>query len=158
MPLLDHRVVEFSHRLPPAMKIAGGKGKRLLRRVLHKRVPMDLVERPKQGFGVPIDAWLRGPLRDWAEGLLDESRLRREGYLNPGPVRRAWSDTSLGPGQPPVPSLGRAHVPGLAGGARAMSRPDRNLASVLLASHVALNLWPSSAGRSSGGCWPRAWP
>jgi len=92
VPLLDHRVVEFAHRLPTAMKIKDGKGKHLLRRVLHKRVPMELVERPKQGFGVPIDAWLRGPLRDWAEQLLDEGRLRREGYLRPGPVRRAWRD------------------------------------------------------------------
>ncbi len=92
VPLLDHRVVEFAHRLPMAMKIAHGRGKHLLRKVLHKRVPMELVERPKQGFGVPMDAWLRGPLRDWAEQLLDEGRLRREGFLRPEPVRRAWRD------------------------------------------------------------------
>jgi asparagine synthase (glutamine-hydrolysing) len=72
------------------MKIRNGRGKWLLRRLLDKYVPRELVERPKMGFGIPLDAWLRGPLRDWAENLLSEERLRREGYLDPAPIRVAW--------------------------------------------------------------------
>ena len=74
------------------MKIRNGQGKWLLRQVLHKYVPRELIERPKTGFGVPIDSWLRGPLREWAEGLLDERRLKKEGYLNPFPIRQKWID------------------------------------------------------------------
>ncbi len=91
-PLLDHRVAEFAWMLPHSFKIADGQGKRILRSVLGRYVPSKLFERPKVGFGVPIDAWLRGPLRDWAEHLLDERRLKQEGYLNPKPIRRKWTE------------------------------------------------------------------
>ena len=92
IPLLDHRLVEFAWSLPLHQKIRDGQGKWLLRQVLYRYVPRELIERPKQGFGIPLDSWLRGPLRDWAEALLDESRLRREGYLRPEPVREKWHE------------------------------------------------------------------
>jgi asparagine synthase (glutamine-hydrolysing) len=89
-PFLDRDVVEFAWSLPMHMKIRNGQGKWLLRQLLDRYVPRELVERPKMGFGIPLDAWLRGPLRDWAESLLAEDRLRREGYLQPAPIRAAW--------------------------------------------------------------------
>ncbi len=89
-PFLDRDVVEFAWSLPMHMKIRGGQGKWLLRQLLDRHVPRSLMERPKMGFGIPLDAWLRGPLRDWAENLLAEDRLRREGYFNPVPIRTAW--------------------------------------------------------------------
>ena len=93
VPLLDHRIVEFAWRLPLSFKIRqGGEGKWLLRRLLDRYVPSSLVERPKMGFGVPLDSWLRGPLRKWAEELLDEDGLRREGYLHPEPIRKLWEE------------------------------------------------------------------
>jgi len=93
VPLLDdHRVVKFAWRLPMAYKIRGGQSKWLLRQVLYQYVPRELIERPKMGFAIPIDSWLRGPLRDWAEGYLAEDRLRREGFFAPAPVRKKWAE------------------------------------------------------------------
>jgi asparagine synthase (glutamine-hydrolysing) len=93
VPFLDdHKVVEFAWKLPLSMKIRAGQGKWILRQVLNNYVPQRLIERPKMGFGVPIDAWLRGPLRDWAETLLDDGRIRREGFFHPEPIRQKWTE------------------------------------------------------------------
>jgi asparagine synthase (glutamine-hydrolysing) len=92
VPLLDHRVVEFAWRLPRSAKVRGGTSKWLLRQVLHRYVPRELVERPKMGFGIPLGDWLRGPLRDWAETLLAEQRLREGGLVDVNCVRRYWHE------------------------------------------------------------------
>ena len=92
IPLLDHRVYEFAWRLPLAWKLCNGVGKQLLRQVLYRYVPKPLIERPKMGFGVPIGDWLRGRLRDWADALLAEDRLRRDGLFDPAPIRRCWAE------------------------------------------------------------------
>lgn len=92
VPFLDHHVVELAWRLPLHMKIRGGQGKWALRQVLYKHVPRELIERPKAGFGIPVGQWLCGPLREWAESLLNEARLQREGYFDPAPVRKAWAE------------------------------------------------------------------
>ena len=98
VPLLDHRVVEFAWQIPLHFKLRDGQTKWLLRQVLYRHVPAHLIERPKQGFAVPLQAWLRGPLRDWAEALLDERRLRDDGFLVPGPIRDAWAALLAGDG------------------------------------------------------------
>lgn len=92
LPFLDHRVVEFAWRLPLSYKLRDGQTKWPLRQILYRHLPRDLVERPKMGFAIPLHEWLRGPLRGWAEALLDESRLRQEGFLDPLPVRRLWHE------------------------------------------------------------------
>ncbi|SIO61481.1 asparagine synthase (glutamine-hydrolysing) [Singulisphaera sp. GP187] len=91
-PFLDHRVVEFALRVQTGLKLRGGSGKWLLRQVLDRHVPRALIERPKMGFSVPVGAWLRGPLRAWADDLLAEERLRHEGFLDPLPIRRRWEE------------------------------------------------------------------
>jgi asparagine synthase (glutamine-hydrolysing) len=92
VPLLDHRVVEFSWRLPRKAKIRNRTTKWMLRQVLYRHVPPTLIERPKMGFGIPLGEWLRGPLRDWAETLLNENRLRDAALLDPKVVRRFWQE------------------------------------------------------------------
>ncbi|HEV1995570.1 MAG TPA: asparagine synthase (glutamine-hydrolyzing) [Candidatus Acidoferrum sp.] len=98
VPLLDHRVVEFAWKLPLHFKIRNGTGKWILREVLYKYVPAERVERPKMGFGVPIDSWLRGPLRNWAEDLLSSTSLTQHGLLNPDIVREKWREHLSGAG------------------------------------------------------------
>ena len=92
VPFLDHRLVEFAWRLPLGFKLRGGVTKWLLRQVLYRYVPPTLIERPKMGFGVPIDSWLRGPLREWAESLINPARLSTEGFFRPEPITRAWQE------------------------------------------------------------------
>ncbi|MBA3632970.1 MAG: asparagine synthase (glutamine-hydrolyzing) [Acidobacteria bacterium] len=91
-PLLDYRVVEFAWRVPFALKLKNGRAKWLLDKLLNKYVPREITDRPKMGFDVPVAGWLRGDLREWAEGLLDEARLRREGFLNPQAVSAKWQE------------------------------------------------------------------
>lgn len=98
VPFLDHRVVEFAWRLPLNMKIRHGMGKWLLRNVLDKYVPRELIERPKMGFGIPLDAWLRSSLCGWAEDLLAPDRLAKEGYFHPRPIRDMWQEHLAGRG------------------------------------------------------------
>jgi len=97
-PFLDREVMEFAWRLPMHMKIRGGKGKWILRQLLDRHVPRSLIERPKMGFGIPLDPWLRGPLREWAGDLLAEERLRSEGYLRSEAIKRTWHKHLRGEG------------------------------------------------------------
>ena len=91
-PFMDHRLVEFAWTLPPSLKARDGEGKWLLRKVVDRSVPRGLMDRPKAGFSVPVGEWLRGPLRPWAEGLIDPTRIRGEGYLDPKTVARVWRE------------------------------------------------------------------
>jgi len=100
-PFLDANVIAFAASLPMQMKLRDGQGKWLLRRLLYRHIPRELVDRPKMGFSIPLDTWLRGPLRDWAETLLSKERLLREGYFHPARIRTAWrqhlaGETSMG--------------------------------------------------------------
>jgi len=92
IPFLDKRVIEFSWRIPSGWNTRDGQGKWLLRQVLYRHVPKALVERPKMGFGVPIDVWLRGPLREWAEDLLAERKLREQEFFEVEPIRQKWAE------------------------------------------------------------------
>lgn len=92
VPLLDHRIVEFALRQPLSRKIRGGQTKWMMRQLLYRRVPRELIERPKQGFSLPLDQWLRGPLRPWAEELLQPNRLEAVADLDPTPIRRCWDE------------------------------------------------------------------
>lgn len=96
VPFLDHRVVELAWRLPMHMKIRNGQGKWALRQVLYRYVPQVLIERPKKGFSIPLAQWLRGPLRDWAEALLDVRRLNAEGYFRSEIIRKVWLEHLAG--------------------------------------------------------------
>ena len=90
VPFLDHRVAAVAARIDPSLKVHSGKGKQILRSLLYQHVPRELVERPKAGFAVPVGEWIRGPLRDWAEELLNRKRLEQEGYWNADLVRKRW--------------------------------------------------------------------
>ena len=92
VPFLDHRVAELAARIPLHMKIRGGAGKQIVRKLLHREVPRQLVDRPKAGFAVPVGDWIKGSLRPWAEDLLDPSRLASEGWFDPAPVEARWRD------------------------------------------------------------------
>jgi asparagine synthase (glutamine-hydrolysing) len=96
VPLLDHRVIEFAWRVPMRMKRRRGEGKRLLRQLLYRYVPRAIVDRPKMGFCLPLGKWLRGPLRDWAESLLDPRRLKQDGYIDSSRVQRCWKEHLAG--------------------------------------------------------------
>lgn len=100
-PLLDHRVVELAWSLPLSMKIRGTRGKWVLRKLLRKFLPAEMVDRDKQGFGLPIDGWLRGPLREWAASLVDPRRIAREGWFDPATLRHVWNDSPV-PGREAV--------------------------------------------------------
>tara|TARA_Y100000590_G_scaffold461493_1_gene623197 strand:- start:9695 stop:11650 length:1956 start_codon:yes stop_codon:yes gene_type:complete len=96
VPFLDHHIIEFAWQLPLSFKIRDGNGKWILKQLLKKYIPLELIERPKMGFGIPLNSWLRGPLKDWGETLLDETRLSNEGYFNPKLIRKKWDENLSG--------------------------------------------------------------
>jgi asparagine synthase (glutamine-hydrolysing) len=96
LPLLDQQLVEFAWRIPIDLKLRDGQGKWLLRQVACRYLPRELLERPKMGFSPPIASWLRGPLREWAEELLQPDRLAQQGLLEPQLVRRTWEAHQVG--------------------------------------------------------------
>lgn len=96
VPFLDHRVIEFAWGLPLSLKLNDGKGKWILREVLYKYVPKKLIERPKMGFGVPLDSWIRGPLKEWGEGLISKEALDKHGLLNQFNIEKKWNEHQSG--------------------------------------------------------------
>ena len=92
VPFLDHKIVELAWRMPLEMKINDSEGKSILRNILYQHVPKELIERPKAGFSIPLGDWLKGPLKDWADPLLNKERLKKEGYLNPDYVHNLWNE------------------------------------------------------------------
>ena len=90
VPFLDHHVAAAAARVPVDRRIVGRTTKHVLRQILYRHAPRAMFERPKAGFAMPVGQWLRGPLRDWAEDLLDPVRMRQEGYLDPAPIQRRW--------------------------------------------------------------------
>ena len=96
VPFLDHRVAEVAARIPLGLKIRGGQGKHILRQLLYRDAPRDLFDRPKAGFAIPVGEWIKGPLRPWAEDLLDPARMADEGWFDPAIVRRRWQDHLTG--------------------------------------------------------------
>jgi asparagine synthase (glutamine-hydrolysing) len=95
-PYLDHRVAAVAARIPVEMKIRGGRGKLILRKLLYREAPAELFERPKAGFGIPVGEWIKGPLRPWAEDLLDPARMKSEGWFDPDPIQRRWQQHLAG--------------------------------------------------------------
>lgn len=96
VPFLNHKIIEFAWKIPTSMKIRDGKGKWILRNVLYKYIPKELIERPKMGFGIPLGAWLRGPLKEWVDELLDEKRLKNDNFFNPSPILNKWKEHKEG--------------------------------------------------------------
>jgi asparagine synthase (glutamine-hydrolysing) len=90
VPFLDHRVAELAARIPLILKVQGGRGKHVLRKLLHQMVPSELVERPKAGFAIPVGEWIKGSLRPWAEALLDPDRMRSDGWFDPEVIQSRW--------------------------------------------------------------------
>jgi asparagine synthase (glutamine-hydrolysing) len=95
VPFLDHRLIEYSWKIPNSLKFRNGKPKWILRKILKNYIPENLTERPKKGFGIPLNDWLRGPLREWAENLLNEKKLSEEGFFNSKIIREKWEDYIL---------------------------------------------------------------
>ena len=92
VPFLDHKLIEYVWKIPHSLKFRNGSGKWILKQILNQYVPKNLTERPKMGFEIPIGSWLRGPLRDWAENLLNQKRLQQERYFNPQLIRDKWAE------------------------------------------------------------------
>ena len=99
VPLLDHNIVEYAWQIPFDLKLRDGEGKWILKQILRKYVPADLIDRPKMGFGIPVGDWMRGELRDWVDDLLSEDALRRQGYFHSAPIVRLWEQHRDGKGE-----------------------------------------------------------